>query len=130
MGRKRRLTRFGEPIRVTELSHALSRITKEGSSTTRARGWNPVTDEQSTIGARFVRHAVGCAQYIRPMTLADVTRDGVLAALVEFERLGRREFVRSTGFPPRGSTTSCTTGIFTTRSRLWATPTVSVPGRR
>jgi 5-methylcytosine-specific restriction protein A len=32
------------------------------------------------------------------VTLADVTRDGVLAALAEFDRLGRHEFVRSTGF--------------------------------
>lgn len=35
------------------------------------------------------------------MTLADVTRESVLAATTEFERLGRRQFLRSSGF--RGS---------------------------
>ncbi|GAB3053495.1 HNH endonuclease [Micromonospora schwarzwaldensis] len=32
------------------------------------------------------------------MTLADVTRDGVLAAVQEFDRLGRTAFLKSTGF--------------------------------
>ncbi|MGC4903099.1 HNH endonuclease [Micromonospora echinospora] len=32
------------------------------------------------------------------MTLADVTRDGVLAAVQEFDRLGRAAFLKSTGF--------------------------------
>jgi hypothetical protein len=39
--------------------------------------------------------------YIRFVTLADVTREGVVAAIGEFERVGRRQFLRSTGF--RGS---------------------------
>jgi hypothetical protein len=32
------------------------------------------------------------------VTLGDVTRDGVLAAIEEFDHLGREEFLRSTGF--------------------------------
>jgi 5-methylcytosine-specific restriction protein A len=34
------------------------------------------------------------------MTLADVTRTGVLAAVEEFDRLGRAAFLKSTGFGP------------------------------
>lgn len=36
--------------------------------------------------------------YLHFMTLADVTRPGVLAAIDEFDRLGREAFLRSTGF--------------------------------
>ncbi|WP_433314985.1 HNH endonuclease [Micromonospora chersina] len=32
------------------------------------------------------------------MTLADITRTGILAAIAEFDRVGRDEFLRSTGF--------------------------------
>ena len=34
------------------------------------------------------------------MTLSDVTRTGVLAAVAEFDRLGREAFLKSTGFGP------------------------------
>jgi 5-methylcytosine-specific restriction enzyme A len=62
---------------------------------------------QPTTQVAGDRHCRGCAldrarsghgQYIRLVTLTDVTREGVLAALAEFERLGRHEFLRSTGF--------------------------------
>ncbi len=34
------------------------------------------------------------------VTLGDVTRAGVLAAVEEFDRLGRDAFLKSTGFAP------------------------------
>jgi 5-methylcytosine-specific restriction enzyme A len=37
------------------------------------------------------------------VTLSDVTRAGVLAAIAEFDRLGRNPFLRSTGFRPARS---------------------------
>ena len=49
-------------------------------------------------GCALDRARSGHGQYIRLVTLADVTPDGVQTALAEFDRLGRHEFVRSTGF--------------------------------
>jgi 5-methylcytosine-specific restriction protein A len=43
---------------------------------------------------------VGRGAYISVVTLGDVTRTGVLAAVVEFDRLGRDAFLKSTGFGP------------------------------
>src|SRR5690606_26809528 len=41
---------------------------------------------------------VAPASYCLRVTLADVTRAGVLAAIKEFDRLGREAFLKSTGF--------------------------------
>jgi hypothetical protein len=45
-----------------------------------------------------LRHFVSRKPYIRIVTLADVTAAGVRAAIEEFVRLGKEEFLRSTGF--------------------------------
>lgn len=43
---------------------------------------------------------VGPRSYLHIVTLADVTPAGVLAAVAEFDRLGRDEFLGSIGFGP------------------------------
>ncbi len=50
------------------------------------------------IGWPICPASVGDTLYIQIVTLADVARAGVLAAVAEFDRLGRDRFLRSTGF--------------------------------